>query len=182
MRQIIKGIVLITVVFLGLLALGQDSPSLGDVARQARQHKQEKDAKSKAAQDAKESKVITNEQMPERSDLAARAARAGDENRGVAEPSAPNGAKLSAEQWKSQIKEQENRVHTQEAELNKLNDSIHFAPGNCVYNCVQWNEAQKGKQNRAERMQTALEEEKKRLEDMQESARQQGYGSSVYEP
>jgi hypothetical protein len=31
-------------------------------------------------------------------------------------------------------------------------------------------------------MQSQLEEEKRRLEDMQDSARKQGYGSSIYDP
>jgi hypothetical protein len=31
-------------------------------------------------------------------------------------------------------------------------------------------------------MQQQLEEQKRRLDDMQESARKQGYGSSVYDP
>jgi hypothetical protein len=47
---------------------------------------------------------------------------------------------------------------------------------------VGWNERQREKQQRAERMQAQLEDQKKRLDDMQESARKQGYGSSVYDP
>jgi Ni/Co efflux regulator RcnB len=181
MQQIKHGVILIGAILLGSFAYAQDSQSLGDVARQVRQQKQDKDAKSKAAQDAKARKVITNEQMPEPSDLAAQTSGVSDEH-GNATASSSNGMKMSAEQWKSQIQAQENLVHTQEAELNKLNDSIHFAPGNCVSGCVQWNERQKEKQEQAERMAAQLEEQKKRLEEMQESARQQGYGSSVYEP
>jgi len=180
MRKITQGIILIATVLLGLLAYSQDSPSLGDVARRTRQQKQEKDAKSKAGQDVKASRIITEQEMPERSDLAAQTS--GSDGRGNANASSSNGPKMSAEQWKSRIEAQENLVHTQEAELTRLNDSIHFAPGNCVSGCVQWNERQKEKQERAERMQAQLEEEKKRLDEMQESARQQGYGSSVYEP
>jgi hypothetical protein len=47
---------------------------------------------------------------------------------------------------------------------------------------VQWNERQKEKQQEVERGQAQLAEQKKRLDDMQESARRQGYGSSVYDP
>ena len=181
MRKIKHGVLLIAAILLGSLAYAQDSQSLGDVARQARQQKQAKDAKSKAGQDIKTPRVITEQEVPERSDLAAQASSVSDAH-GKATASSSNGTKLSAEQWRSQIQAQENLVRTQEAELNQLNDSIHFAPGNCVYGCAQWNERQKEKQERAERMGAQLEEEKKRLEDMQESARQQGYGSSVYEP
>jgi hypothetical protein len=69
-----------------------------------------------------------------------------------------------------------------QSEIDKLNDSIHFAPGNCVSGCVQWDERQKEKQQDVERMRTQLEEQKERLEAMQESARQQGYGSSISDP
>jgi predicted ribosome quality control (RQC) complex YloA/Tae2 family protein len=38
------------------------------------------------------------------------------------------------------------------------------------------------KENRVEVMKAQLEEQQKRLEDMQEAARKQGYGNSVYDP
>lgn len=66
--------------------------------------------------------------------------------------------------------------------MDELSESIRFAPANCVANCVGWNERQREKQQRVERMQAQLEEQKRRLDDMQESARKQGYGSSVYDP
>jgi len=180
MRQIIQGVTVVAIVLLGFLAYAQDdSQSLGDAARQARQQKQLKEAKSKTAPDAKPATVITNEQMPEHPQSAPKSSAT--ENSGGAPPSFYAG-KLSAEQWRSQIQRQEDLVHSQEAELNRLKDSIQFAPGNCVYNCVQWNEAQKQKQDRAERMEQALDEYKRQLEQMQENAREQGYGSSVYEP
>jgi predicted ribosome quality control (RQC) complex YloA/Tae2 family protein len=47
---------------------------------------------------------------------------------------------------------------------------------------VGWNERQREKQQRVERMQAQLQEQKRRLEEMQDSARKQGYGSSVYDP
>jgi hypothetical protein len=92
------------------------------------------------------------------------------------------GAKIPAEQWKSRIEAQKNAVASLQNSIDRLNDSIHFAPGNCVSGCVQWNERQKEKQQEVERGQGQLAEQKRRLEDMQESARRQGYGSSVYDP
>ena len=178
--QLIKRLVTILFVVLSvMLAYAQDSPSLGDVARKARQQKQEKEAKSKTAPDSPPPKVITNEQIPEHPELAPKASN--NRNQENTKNSFYDG-KLTAEQWKSQIQKQQELVQHQETELNQLKDSIHFAPGNCVYNCVQWNEAQKQKQDRAERMEQALDEYKRQLEQMQETARQQGYGSSVYEP
>ena len=66
--------------------------------------------------------------------------------------------------------------------IEKVNASIQFAPGNCVAGCVQWNEHQKQKQQEVERARAQLETQKKRLGSMQESARKQGYGSAVYDP
>jgi hypothetical protein len=84
-----------------LLAYGQDSQSMGDVARQARQQKQNKDAQSKAAPASKTAKVITNDEIPESPD-AAEGPSNSDDNVHAA-PSTSGGAKPSAEQWKSQI-------------------------------------------------------------------------------
>jgi hypothetical protein len=147
---------------------GQDAPSLGEVAREARQQKQAKDAKAKAPH------VVTENDMPEHPEIENHTVDGGG--------SAASEAKKSADEWKSEITQQEDMVHQHEAELTKLNDSIRFAPQNCVTGCAQWNERQKQKQDQAERLQTQLDDEKKSLEDMQEGARQEGYGSSVYEP
>jgi len=164
-----------------VLALGQDSPSLGDVARQARKQKQ--DPQNKPAQSSKTAKVITNEEIPEHSEADAQPSTQDDvRQESVPSSSASGGAKIPAEQWKSRIEAQKNAVASLQSSIDRLNDSIRFAPGNCVSGCVQWNERQKEKQQEVERGQAQLAEQKKRLEDMQESARRQGYGSSVYDP
>ena len=92
------------------------------------------------------------------------------------------GAKTSPEQWKTTIRAQKNVVSSLQTSIDKLNESIQFAPGNCVSGCVQWNERQKQKQQEVERMKSNLDTQKKNLEKMQELARQQGYGSTVYDP
>ena len=155
----------------------QDSPSLGDVARQTRQQNQQ----TKAAQgkDSKASKVITNEEIPEHA--VATPAVAGGE-RGSSMPAAPNAGKQSAEHWTSSILAQKNQITSLQNQVDEMNESIRFAPANCVANCVGWNERQREKQQRVERMQAQLQEMKRRLEETQDSARKQGYGSSVYDP
>ncbi len=166
-----------------VLAYGQDSPSMGDVARQARQQKQSKDAQSKAAPTTKTPKVITNEEIPESPEAADAVSTSEDEGHApTSAPSASGGAKQSAEQWKAQILAQKNIVSSLQSDIDKLNDSIHFAPGNCVAGCVQWNERQKQKQQEVDRMRSQLESQKKRLQGMQDSARQQGFGGTVYDP
>jgi chromosome segregation ATPase len=155
-------------------AYSQDSPSLGDLARQKRQQ-------SKAAQgkDAKASKVITNEEIPEHAVSAP--VPAGEEG-GSSAPASSGEAKQPAEHWKSQIQAQKSQIASLQKQIDQVNESVRFAPANCVGRCAEWNERQREKQQQVERMQSQLSEQKKRLDEMQESARKQGYGSSVYDP
>ncbi len=196
----------------------EDSPSLGDVARQARLQKQQKDAQSKdtaaTGKDAetpaeqskidqgrvdqaktapgagttskkappKPSHVITNEEIPSHigstltSAKGSQAAVAADDE----QPSSNDGD--AAAQWKTQIQAQKGAIASLQSEIASLNDSVQYAGANCVSNCVQWNEEQKRKQDQVETMKAELEEQQKRLEDLQESARKKGFGSSVYDP
>jgi hypothetical protein len=203
-------------------AYGQDdSPSLGDVARQARLQKQQKDAQSKdtsapatgaqnpAGQDkadqakadqtktktdgtkaapgatsknaSKPAHVITNEEIPSHvgstltSAKDSHSASPSDEQPGASDPSA-------ADQWKSQIQSQKASIAQLQSNIATVGDSIQYAGANCVSNCVQWNEDQKRKQDQVESMKGELEQQQKQLEDLQESARKQGFGSSVYDP
>jgi hypothetical protein len=158
-------------------ANSQETPSLGDLARQQRQQKDQ--AKTTPGKDAKSSKVITNEEIPEHPQ-AGSLHKVSAQETGTTAPL--TGPKISAEQWRSQIVAQKNQVTTLQNQIDELNESIRFAPPNCVANCVGWNERQREKQQHVERMQTQLEDQKRRLEDMQESSRKQGYGSSVYDP
>jgi hypothetical protein len=159
-------------------ANGQDEPSLGDLARQQRQQKQQ--AKTAPGKDAKPPKVITNEELPAHTAAPSSPAASGDET--ASPPDSANAPKVPGEQWKSQIQSQKNQIASLQTQIDQLNESIRFAPSNCVENCVSWNERQKQKQQQVENMQAQLEEQKKHLDEMQESARKQGYGSSIYDP
>jgi hypothetical protein len=160
-------------------AKGQDSPSLGDLARQQRQQKEQ--SKTAPGKDTKASKVITNEEIPEHAAPATSAAAGGQASQNSM-PAPSSGAKQPPEHVKSQILAQKKQIATLQAQMDELTESIRFAPPNCAENCVGWDERQRQKQQRAERMQAQLQEEKRRLEDMQDSARKQGYGSSIYDP
>ena len=181
-------------------AYGQDSQSLGDVARQTRQQKQQKDAPAKDAtsKDAsskpasgtnasakaaqpKSPHVITNDEIPSHltpTKTAAGGPQTADQPDTVLSSSDRD---ARAEQLKSQIQSQKNAIASLESEIADLSESVRYAGGNCVANCVQWNERQKEKQDQVESMKTQLEEQKKQLESVQDSARKQGFGSSVYE-
>ena len=77
---------------------------------------------------------------------------------------------------------QKNAIAALQQDIKSLGDSIHFAGANCVANCAEWNERQQQKQQEVESMKSQLEEQQKALEAMQESARKEGFGSTVYDP
>jgi hypothetical protein len=186
MRRICRNILFcfIALTLFALLTKGQDAPqSLGDVARKTRDQKQQsKDTQDKTKAQAKKSRVITDDDVAHSvSDPIP--TPSGDDGSTPASPRAESTTgKLPPEQWKSQILAQKNAVKTLQSNIEKVNDSIQFAPSNCVAGCVQWNERQKQKQGEVERMQAELKDQQKRLDDMQEAARQQGYGSSITDP
>jgi hypothetical protein len=170
------------VFLLAATAYTQDSPSLGDLARQQRQQKEK--SKTSQGKDNKSSKVITNEEIHAHAGTETAPAAAGEEHSTSTTPSNASSSEVKqpAEVWTSQISAQKSQIAFLQKQLDAINQSIQFAPGNCVENCVQWNERQVEKQRQAEGMQAQLDELKKHLEQMQDSARKQGYGSAVYDP
>lgn len=157
---------------LACLAAAGYGQSLGDVAREQRQKRQNQNPQTAP-------KVITNDDLSSHTDEE-EAAPAADAHHQEA-PTRPLGSK-SAAAWKAEIEEQRNAVASLQSQIEKLNSSIHFAPGNCVRNCVEHNENQLKKQDEVQRLQGQLDEAKTKLEGMQEAARQEGFGNAVYEP
>lgn len=182
-----------------------DAPSLGDVARQARAQKQKDnqaktlsakdtlaDAKAASnadaqsapsgAKDAPQAKthVITDEELPAHIAAVKTAKHDADSTESSAQPTGDRDAQ--AEQWKSQIQAQKSAIAELQHEITALGDSIHYVGGNCVENCAQWNERQQQKQQQVDSMKAQLEEQQHHLEETQDTARKQGFGSSVYDP
>jgi predicted RNase H-like nuclease (RuvC/YqgF family) len=171
MRQAHKIVVVAGVVlFVVISSYGQ---SLGDVAREHRQ-KQSKDAHTTR-------KVVTNEDIPEHAEPVSCTSESTDEHDTAPGSPASNDTR-AGEQWKAKIAAQKNSVAALQNQIDKINSSIHFVEANRYYNGVQYNERQAQKQDEVQRLQKQLDEQKKNLEDMQESARKAGLGSSVYEP
>jgi chromosome segregation ATPase len=90
-------------------------------------------------------------------------------------------SKRPPEYWKAQILRVKNAIAKLQKNVDNLSSSIHFVDAN-YENHVLWNERQREKQQQVDIMKSQLSEFQKLLEDMQEAARSQGYGSSVYDP
>jgi glucose/arabinose dehydrogenase len=186
---------------LGSHAQNEDGPSLGDAARQARLQKQQKriesakDAQGKAApaKDAlskdtppkpadasKMKKVITNDEIPEH--IGPTRTLPAKQTGAESTPPPNYDGKPPADYWKSQIQTKKNFLASLQNQIAELANSIQFAGGSCVSNCVQWNEQQLQKQEQLESMKAQLEQQQKSLEEFQDAARKQGFGSSVYDP
>jgi hypothetical protein len=166
------------IVLLATMSYSQDSQSLGDVARQARQQK----TQGHEGKDTRARKVVTNDEIPEQAASTADGSGADQNPELPSHHTSSEPGKLSAERWKALIQAQKNVVSSLQKQIDKTNSSIHFVEANLYVNGPQYNKRQAQKQREVERAQAQLEEQKKRLEDMQDSARKQGYGSSVYDP
>lgn len=158
----------------------QDSPSVADAARQARQQKHQSQSATGEGQTpatVKTPHVVTNDEIPEHEEDANTNPQSGPSD----SQGQRNVPKRSAEYWKSQILRMKNSIASLQASIDRLSNSIHFAGGNYDTHVV-WNERQREKQRQLDNMKSLLGEMQTRLDEMQEAARRQGYGSSVYEP
>lgn len=159
-----------------ILSTGLHAQSLGDVARQQQQKKAQKAA---AGAENAGKKVITNEDLPQSS--------SGTESPKVipkSEPSSrtgPSSSAISAEQWKARIKGQKDRIASLQEHIDKLQASVHYVEANRYSNGPEYNQAQLRKQQEVDQMKPSLEEEKAKLKELQEEARQAGFGSAVYD-
>lgn len=159
-----KSMLCLAVLFLVGIGYGQ---SLGDVAREQRAKQQPKAAP----------KVITNEDIPESPEADSDSGKQPDS---VGKPSSP---RRSAQQWKAEIQAQERAITNLQNQIQRTTASIHYtnSPARTV-NGARYNEHQEQKQEQVQRMQEQLDREKRKLDDLQEAARKDGYGNAVYEP
>ena len=171
--------------------------SLGEIARQVKLKKQQREAQLRAkeaanqgaqaseatpvAPPAKTAHLVTNDDAPEHASVTPVSTH--PTSSAPADSQADSSDhQAKAENWKSQIVAQKSAIAALQQDIKSLSESIHFAGGNCVANCSQWNERQQQKQQEVDTMKAQLEEQQKALEEMQESARKEGFGSSVYDP
>lgn len=176
-----------------LAAFAQDAPPLGDVARQTREKQQQNQISSTPApatdspSDAtpssveaqtKTSRVITNEDLP--ANHAGPAPAPAPDNRGNIRP-ATSEPKRPAAYWKAQALQLRNSIAQVQRHIDTLTDSLHAVLTNSTDEPV-WNLREKERQRQIDDLQARLNDLRRRLEDTQEAARRQGYGSSVYDP
>jgi hypothetical protein len=168
-------------------AQAQDSPSLGDAARQARLQKQRKDAKGKDApanpnevQPAKTPmKVVTNDDIPEHVGSTLTSAHTPRAPGYVPPSSGPQPA--VADQLKSMIQAQKTGITSLQRNIDNRTQSLEH-PETCLADCAQRDESQRQKAVQLEAMKVQLDQQQKRLEEVQELIRKQGFGSAIYDP
>jgi hypothetical protein len=169
----------LAMVLLSAGVLFAQETSLGDLGRQQR-------GKQKAKSGMSAARVITDDDMPKRPDAPMQSENAKEDEKDERAPNrdsrspAPNSQ--SAEYWKAQILIQKRSVSAQQEQVNQFRESIHFVEANRYVNGAQYNEQQRRRQIQLDQMEKQLEQQKKRLADMQDSARKAGFGNSVYDP
>lgn len=85
-----------------------------------------------------------------------------------------------AAQWKKQIVAQQDRIATLQGKIDDLNASIHPA-GSAQFNGP-YNKYQTTQMQRLADVQLQMDEQKKKLAEMQEEARKAGMHTTVYDP
>ena len=176
-----------TALLLSALAFGQSGQSLGDVARANRE--------KQAAQDASGTrpKVITNQ------DVSSDPGEIPDSDpsspmtmvSGVSRPYAGTSDRRYAQQdladqhagvqWRERILMQESKVAELQSRIDQLNAAIHGSSGGVQYEGP-YNRYQARQRQRLEQMQEALDQQRRKLDLMQEAARHAGMHTTVYDP
>ncbi len=170
---------------IGSAAYGQ---SLGDVARENREKQNANDPSSTA-----KPLVVTNENLPKDPDAnqgpreaqsgasAAASSKASDQRAAQRSAQQRLSEQRAAEQWKRQILAQKNKMATLQARIDRLNGSIRSVNGSVQYEAP-YNGYQARQLQRVAQIQQQLDEQKRKLDQMQEAARHAGMHTAVYDP
>ena len=155
--------------------------SLGDIAR-ANREKQNAENTSAA-----QPRVITNANLPKDPDANQEPAEAQSGTNASSTAADHRSAQQrlaeqrAADQWKRQILAQENKMATLQARIDQLNGSIRSAGGSVQYEGPS-TRYQARQLQRVAQIQLQLDEQKMKLDQMQEAARHAGMHTLVYDP
>jgi predicted RNase H-like nuclease (RuvC/YqgF family) len=155
--------------------------SLGDIAR-ANREKQNAENTS-----AVQPRVITNANLPKDPDANQEPAEAQSGTNASSTAADHRSAQQrlaeqrAADQWKRQILAQKNKMATLQARIDQLNASIRSAGGSVQYEGP-YNRHQARQLQRVAQIQLQLDEQKMKLDQMQEAARHAGMHTVVYDP
>jgi predicted RNase H-like nuclease (RuvC/YqgF family) len=162
--------------------------SLGDIARENREKKNNEDPS------AAQPRVITNkdlskdpdaDQEPPETHSGASAAPSSEatDHRSADRRSAEQrlAEQRAAEHWKTQILAQKNKMATLQARIDQLQPAIQSANGS-VQSEGPYNRYQARQLQRVAQLQVQLDEQQRKLDQMQEAARRAGMHTAVYDP
>ena len=183
-------IALALLVPIGLTASAQ---SLGDVARENREKKADTTS-------AAQPKVIRNKDLPKDpeddpvADQAATAAQpASVPNKSPEQSAADRRAEQrfaqqrlaeqrAAEQWKRQILAQKDKIAALQSRIDHLKATLQFADVSVYPYAGPYNRDQARQLRRITQLQQQLDEQQRKLDQMQEAARHAGMHTAVYDP
>src|SRR5882762_3830011 len=155
--------------------------SLGDIARANREKQNAENAS------VVQPKVITNANLPKDPDADQEPAEAQSEasasSQAVDQRSAQQrlAERRAADQWKRQILAQKNKMATLQSRIDQLNASIRSAGGSVHYD-QPYSRHEARQLRRVAQIQQQLDEQKWKLDQMQEAARHAGMHTAVYDP
>jgi predicted RNase H-like nuclease (RuvC/YqgF family) len=162
----------------GLLVTGAAAQSLADYAKQ---QKQQKDVQPQASVTPK---LYTNEDISTGTHAQPASTPAPGKTNDAELKAKNDKFKQRAQQLTQKIRQQKQVVHALDLQIDQLQAALQSAGGTSVGTAqtVQYNQRQRAARDQIARLQQKLGDEKRKLEDMQESARKEGYGTAVYDP
>jgi predicted RNase H-like nuclease (RuvC/YqgF family) len=181
MRPVMQRIFLKVLAIVLLMSSAAYGQSLGDIARENREKQNAENAS------AAQPKVITNANLPKDPDANQEPAEAQSgasaSSKAIDHRSAQQrlAEQRATDHWKRQILTQENKMATLQARIDQLNASIRSAGGSVQYEGP-YNRYQARQLQRVAQIQLQLDEQKMKLDQMQEAARHAGMHSAVYDP
>ncbi len=167
---------------------GQSAQALGDVARANRE--------KLAAQEAAGTmpRVITNKDLPadprqvQEASASQPMTMVSGVNRSFSGRSSEQRSaeqslaeRRAGEQWRGRIQAQESMIADLQARIDQMNALMHPAGGSAQYEGP-YNRYQARQMQRVAQMQEKLDQQRRRLNMMQEAARRAGMHTSVYDP